>query len=104
MNYQENVQYQSLKNKVVAITGGASGIGEELVRAYVNQGAKVAFMDFNREAGETLALELGCLFLSATSPTSNNSNPALYKLQGKLAMSIFSSITRAVTITTKSTI
>lgn len=63
MNYQENVQYQSLKNKVVAITGGASGIGEELVRAYVNQGAKVAFMDFNREAGETLALELGCLFL-----------------------------------------
>jgi len=63
MNYQENVQYLSLKDKVVAITGGASGIGEELVRAYVNQGAKVAFMDFNQQAGEKLAQELGCLFL-----------------------------------------
>jgi len=63
MNYQHNVQYHSLKNKIVAITGGASGIGEELVRAYVNQGARVAFIDFNREAGEKLAQELNCLFL-----------------------------------------
>lgn len=63
MNYQENVRYQSLNNKVVAITGGASGIGEELVRAYVSQGARVAFLDFNQQAGEKLAQELGCLFL-----------------------------------------
>ncbi|QHM72129.1 SDR family NAD(P)-dependent oxidoreductase [Mixta intestinalis] len=63
MNYSENVTYHSLKNKIVAITGGASGIGEELVRAYVNQGARVAFLDFDREAGEKLAQELNCLFL-----------------------------------------
>ncbi|QHM74495.1 Sulfoquinovose 1-dehydrogenase [Mixta theicola] len=63
MNYRENVAYHSLQNKVVAITGGASGIGEELVRAYVNQGARVAFLDFDREAGEKLAQELNCLFL-----------------------------------------
>ena len=63
MNYSENVSYHSLKNKIVAITGGASGIGEELVRAYVNQGARVAFLDFDREAGEKLAQELNCLCL-----------------------------------------
>ena len=63
MNYQNNVQYGSLKNKVAVITGGASGIGEELVRAYVAQGAKVAFIDFDRAAGQRLADELHCLFL-----------------------------------------
>lgn len=63
MNYSENVVYHSLKNKVVAITGGASGIGEELVRAYVNQGAQVAFLDYDEAAGQALAKELGCLFL-----------------------------------------
>lgn len=63
MNYSENVTYRSLKDKVVAISGGASGIGEELVRAYVAQGARVAFMDFNQAEGEKLAAELGCLFL-----------------------------------------
>lgn len=63
MNYQNNVHYSSLKDKVVAITGGASGIGEELVRAYVSQGARVAFLDFNRDAGTKLAKELNCLFL-----------------------------------------
>ena len=84
MNYQENVQYQSLKNKVVAITGGASGIGEELVRAYVNQGAKVAFMDFNREAGETLALELGCLFLECDVTNIEQLKSCFVQIAGKI--------------------
>ncbi|KHS50434.1 SDR family NAD(P)-dependent oxidoreductase [Hafnia paralvei] len=84
MNYQENVQYQSLKNKVVAITGGASGIDEELVRAYVNQGAKVAFMDFNREAGETLALELGCLFLECDVTNIEQLKSCFVQIAGKI--------------------
>ncbi|EHM37512.1 SDR family NAD(P)-dependent oxidoreductase [Hafnia alvei] len=84
MNYQENVQYQSIKNKVVAITGGASGIGEELVRAYVNQGAKVAFMDFNREAGETLAQELGCLFLECDVTNIEQLKSCFVQIAGKL--------------------
>lgn len=63
MNMQASVIYNSLKDKVVAITGGASGIGEAYVRAFVNQGARVAFVDFNKEAGEALAKELGCYFL-----------------------------------------
>lgn len=60
---QASVTYNTLKNKVVAITGGASGIGEAYVRAFVAQGARVAFLDFNQEAGEALAKEMNCLFL-----------------------------------------
>lgn len=63
MNYSQQVQYHSIVGKVAVITGGASGIGEELVRAFVNQGAKVAFLDFDKSAGEALAHELDCLFL-----------------------------------------
>jgi NAD(P)-dependent dehydrogenase (short-subunit alcohol dehydrogenase family) len=37
--------YPSLKDKHVVITGGASGIGEGLVTAFVKQGARVSFCD-----------------------------------------------------------
>lgn len=47
-------QYPSLKDKKVFITGGASGIGEHIVREFCRQGAKVAFIDIDIEAGEML--------------------------------------------------
>jgi NAD(P)-dependent dehydrogenase (short-subunit alcohol dehydrogenase family) len=46
--------YPSLKNKVVFITGGGSGIGESLVSAFCAQGASVAFVDIAAEASEAL--------------------------------------------------
>ncbi|BBU55444.1 3-oxoacyl-ACP reductase [Mameliella alba] len=49
--------YPSLKGKTVFITGGASGIGSEMVRAFAAQGARTGFVDFDREAGEKLAAE-----------------------------------------------
>ncbi|MBY6162118.1 SDR family oxidoreductase [Mameliella alba] len=49
--------YPSLKGKTVFITGGASGIGLEMVKAFAAQGARTGFVDFNREAGEALAAE-----------------------------------------------
>ncbi|MGB0905536.1 MAG: SDR family NAD(P)-dependent oxidoreductase, partial [Mangrovicoccus sp.] len=47
--------YPSLKDKTVIVTGGASGIGAEIVKAFAAQGAKVGFLDFDEAAGEALA-------------------------------------------------
>ena len=41
----QNVRYDSLKDAVVVVTGGASGIGRGIVTAFAAQGARVAFLD-----------------------------------------------------------
>ena len=46
--------YPSLKDKVVFVTGGATGIGESIVTHFCRQGSKVAFVDINAPAGEKL--------------------------------------------------
>ena len=51
--------YPSLKGAVVFITGGASGIGAEIVRAFADQGSRVGFIDIDTERGGALADELG---------------------------------------------
>jgi D-xylose 1-dehydrogenase len=50
--------YPSLREKTVFISGGATGIGESLVRAFARQGSKVAFVDIDVDAGTKLASEL----------------------------------------------
>jgi NAD(P)-dependent dehydrogenase (short-subunit alcohol dehydrogenase family) len=50
--------YPSLNGAVVFVTGGASGIGEQIVRAFAAQGSKVGFVDLDRERGAALAEEL----------------------------------------------
>ena len=47
--------YPSLKGKTVFLTGGASGIGREIVEAFVEQGANIGFLDYDKEGGEALA-------------------------------------------------
>jgi NAD(P)-dependent dehydrogenase (short-subunit alcohol dehydrogenase family) len=44
---------------VVFVTGGASGIGEQIVRGFVEQNAKVGFVDIDAERGAKLSTELG---------------------------------------------
>ena len=51
--------YPSLRNAVVLVTGGASGIGEEMVRAFAAQGSRVGFVDLDAGRGAALAAELG---------------------------------------------
>lgn len=54
--------YPSLSGASVIVTGGASGIGETIVRAFVEQGAKVGFLDLDAKAGARLASEVGARF------------------------------------------
>ena len=51
-------RYPSLAGRAVLVSGGASGIGEAIVRGFARQGAKVGFADVMRERGEALADEL----------------------------------------------
>jgi len=48
-----------LAGKVAVVTGGASGLGEGLVRRFVAEGARVVFGDVDAERGQTVADELG---------------------------------------------
>jgi NAD(P)-dependent dehydrogenase (short-subunit alcohol dehydrogenase family) len=56
-----------LTGKVAVVTGGASGLGEGLVRRFCTEGAKVLVGDIDRERGEALVAELGdhALFIEA---------------------------------------
>ena len=54
----DGVQFHSLRGRSVLITGGASGIGADMVRAFSAQGCKVGFLDRDRAAGEALASSL----------------------------------------------
>jgi len=51
--------YPELKDRVVVLTGGASGIGAATVRRFHDQGARVWFCDVDVAAGKALAAELG---------------------------------------------
>ena len=51
--------YPSLSGKNILITGGASGIGKELVKGFAEQGSNVGFLDLNDKAGERLSLDTG---------------------------------------------
>jgi len=51
--------YPSLKNKNILVTGGASGIGAETVRAFAAQGAKIGFLDMDEATSTSLIAEVG---------------------------------------------
>ena len=50
--------YPSLRDRVVFITGGASGIGAEHVTQFAAQGAKVAFVDIADDAAQALIAKI----------------------------------------------
>jgi NAD(P)-dependent dehydrogenase (short-subunit alcohol dehydrogenase family) len=59
------VRYASLEGRSVFVTGGGSGIGASLVRAFAGQGAKVAFVDIARDPSQALVAELSAAGLTA---------------------------------------
>ena len=55
--------YPSLRGRIVLVTGGATGIGESMVRHFARQGSKVAFLDIQDAPAQALveALDVeGC--------------------------------------------
>ncbi len=50
-----------VKNTVVVITGGASGLGAATAEYLIKQGAKVAILDANPQGVAAIAIKLNCL-------------------------------------------
>ena len=50
--------YPDLASKTVVVTGGGSGIGASIVRRFVQQGAKVGFLDIKERESRALVDEL----------------------------------------------
>ena len=62
--------YPDLADAAVLISGGASGIGEALVRSFADQGSRVGFVDIDEARGEALVTNLrnmghSCAFQAA---------------------------------------
>jgi NAD(P)-dependent dehydrogenase (short-subunit alcohol dehydrogenase family) len=51
-------RYPSLKGRSVFVTGGGSGIGASIVKAFALQGAKVAFVDIAEAASRALLADI----------------------------------------------
>jgi NAD(P)-dependent dehydrogenase (short-subunit alcohol dehydrogenase family) len=49
----------NIKDAVIVITGGASGLGEACARNFLSLGAKIAILDFAEDRGNEIASELG---------------------------------------------
>jgi D-xylose 1-dehydrogenase len=54
-----SASYPSLEGRVVFVTGGGSGIGASIVEHFCAQGSRVAFVDIERAASETLVDTIG---------------------------------------------
>jgi len=53
-----------MQDKVVLITGGASGIGEGMVRRFSAEGARAILADVDEDAGLAVSAECGARFVA----------------------------------------
>jgi NAD(P)-dependent dehydrogenase (short-subunit alcohol dehydrogenase family) len=76
--------YPSLRDAVVLVTGGASGIGAEIVRAAQGQSARVAFLDVLDAEGQALASTLpDSLFIRCDVTDANATSRAVAEVRQK---------------------
>jgi 3-hydroxyacyl-CoA dehydrogenase / 3-hydroxy-2-methylbutyryl-CoA dehydrogenase len=54
-----------ITGKVAVVTGGCSGIGQAVVRAFIDKGGRAAIFDLNESAGEAMVTELGAAAIFA---------------------------------------
>jgi NAD(P)-dependent dehydrogenase (short-subunit alcohol dehydrogenase family) len=72
-------RYPSLDGMPVVISGGASGIGETIVREFAAQGSKVGFVDIDGARGEALAAELAAAGQTASFVRCDITDTAAYQ-------------------------
>ena len=53
-----DARYPSLKDRVVFVTGGGSGIGASVVEHFCDQGARVSFVDIDERASQALVVRI----------------------------------------------
>ncbi len=63
------VVFHSLRGRSVIVTGGASGIGADIVRGFAAQGCVVGFLDRDARAGATLAASVADVHFRACDVT-----------------------------------
>ncbi|HEY6472732.1 MAG TPA: SDR family NAD(P)-dependent oxidoreductase, partial [Acidimicrobiales bacterium] len=66
-----------LVGRVAVVTGGASGIGRAMCERFASEGASVAVVDLDEEAGGAVAASVGGVFVKAD-VTSSDEVEALY--------------------------
>lgn len=69
-----------LANKVAIVTGGANGLGEEIVRILLSEGTKVAVLDINQEALNNLEENKNLLKLVCDITKENDISNAMQKI------------------------
>ncbi|QND54334.1 SDR family oxidoreductase (plasmid) [Phyllobacterium sp. 628] len=72
-------RYPGLNDKSVFISGGATGIGEAIVRAFAAEGARVGFVDLAEAEGNALAEELNSAGAKVTFRRSDITDIAAYQ-------------------------
>ncbi|MEQ1899880.1 MAG: SDR family NAD(P)-dependent oxidoreductase [Devosia sp.] len=79
MSQSSFARYPSLDGMPVVISGGASGIGEGIVRAFAAQGSKVGFVDVAAAQGNKVAAELTACGHSVRFTTCDITDAAAYQ-------------------------
>jgi NAD(P)-dependent dehydrogenase (short-subunit alcohol dehydrogenase family) len=59
MREEQFARYPSLQDRIVLVTGGATGIGASMVKHFARQGARVVFFDIQDEPAVAMVEKLG---------------------------------------------